>query len=184
MLELWETVPLSIKEAEERRFYYADFGSEDHYRTTFRLWVHHKVVTFTDEGAPVLAHGTEGRVDEGKSDATRILRPDPRYWIAVVFCPCGYRGSSVITPTTSGAHAEKFWRYESPRGNLGVSEGALLVVPTTVDAVTVRWERTGRLYGAPASGTTIVYRDGRVEELPETDLCEIEDLGESSTAEG
>ena len=44
--------------------------------------------------------------------------------------------------------------------------------------LTYRWEKSGRLYGKPGEGTTIMYPDGNIEELPETDLCEIEDLGE------
>jgi len=168
---------LSVKEVDGRRFYYADFGSETHGRTTFRLWVHHSLVAKDEEGNAYLEPGTEGRVFQGKHPKTKILRPSPERWIVVVYCPCGYRGSATITPTTPGVEAVKFWEYRSPRGNLGISEGAILVVPANHDAVTVHWERTGRLYGAEPEGTAIVHKDGRIEGVEATDLCEIEDLG-------
>jgi len=63
--------------------------------------------------------------------------------------------------------------YESPQGSLGVSAGALILTPEK--KLTVRWEKTGRLYGAPESGTTLLYLDGREEEGDLEDLQNIDD---------
>ena len=40
---------VSFKEFEGKRFYYIDFGSEVHGRTSFRLWVSHLLVKKDEE---------------------------------------------------------------------------------------------------------------------------------------
>jgi len=169
---------LSVKKVDGRNFYYIDFGSETHGRTSFRLWIHASLV-LKDKEKPFIKFPVQAaRIDQGKSSKTLILRPDSNFWVTDFYIPCGYRGSSSFMVKESGIIVHPYYIYMSPRGNLGVGQGALFQVPANLEAITVFWKKTGRLYGDPPSGSIILYKDGRVEELQECDLCEIEDLGE------
>jgi len=173
---------LNTKEVEGRRFYYFDFGSETHGRTSFRLWVHYRLVGWEaeEDGSqrPVLEFPVRGAtLAQGKKPSTVIMRPGTGV-VYNVYVPCGYRGDGRVEkwnpePTRVFGYSV----YSSPRGSLGVSHGYLVELQDEVP-LTYQWRRTGRLYGKPASGTVILYPDGREEDLEETELCEIEDLGE------
>lgn len=170
---------LSEKVVDERKFYYIDFGSEVHGRTSFRLWVHSSLVERDDKGKPVLyLPRMFARIDQGKHSKTKILRPDKSFWIAHFYCRCGYRGGSSLTVKEKDAIVIPYSEYRSPRGACGISIGALIQIPIQIDAITIKWKRWGRLYGAPGEGTVILTKTGLIEELPEADLCEIEDLAE------
>jgi hypothetical protein len=89
--------------------------------------------------------------------------------------PCGYRGSSqyeIIDPVEVVEY--KFYKYSSEIGSLGISSGALIV--TKSDKVKIKWHRTGRLYGAVADGISILTIDGNEEELPISDLDELNEI--------
>ena len=169
-------VYLSVKETTNGRFYYADFGSERHGKTSFRLWVHPSFIQKDDKGDPHFTLPMEGvSLSHGKSNSTVIMRPGDLN-LFEVFVSCGYRGGAsfeIITPYESEF---VFKKYHSQTGSLGVSVGAL--VTTKEDHVTYRWSRSGRLYGGSPTGTETVSIDGTVEVFEETDLCEIEDLAE------
>jgi len=170
---------LQIKDTQLGRFYYLDWGNEDHGRISFRLWVYHKFVeTKENDGlqTPCLAlPKTRISLVQGKRPRTLILRPGDRN-LFEIFVPCGFRGGAQFEILTPVAAVYEYLVYRSERGSLGVSRGALVV--TDQDAVTYRWQRTGRLYGDSPEGTTTIFIDGSVEEVEETDLCEIEDLAE------
>jgi hypothetical protein len=69
--------------------------------------------------------------------------------------------------------------YDSPRGSLGINEGAIVVVEPRDDII-VKWIRTGRLYDTPSKGITILYRDSNKQELPNVDdynkLLEVKEI--------
>jgi hypothetical protein len=167
---------LKIKENDGRVFYYADFGYEAHGRTSFRLWVHHKLVSWNDD-LPYLEIPRRGiSLQEGKKAGTWILRPGEEN-LFEIYVPCGYRGSAsfeILTPVTATAF---YSVYQSPRGSCGISEGAL--ISTAEEAVVHKWERTGRLYGDPPTGITKIDIEGKMIDLEGLeDACEIEDLAE------
>jgi len=59
---------------------------------------------------------------------------------------------------------------------LGVSSGVLVLTPAK--KIKIKWHRSGRLYGKPSSGITILHLDGRVEELAgveDEDLAELQE---------
>jgi len=56
-----------------------------------------------------------------------------------------------------------YYEYQSPRGSLGVSKGAIITVPG--DELVIKWYRSGRLYGAAPEGITRYTVDGGKEEL-------------------
>jgi len=164
-----------------RNFYYRDFGNEDHCRNSFRLWVHYSFIPYGaryKDNPEIEFPIHNARIDQGKNISTLILRPDNNYWVTDFFVKCGYRGSSNFQVKETEVQIFDYYIYSSPRGNLGISMGGLLVIPNTIEAVTIAWKKTGRLYGKPGSGTILLHKSGLSEELIDTDICEIEDLAE------
>ena len=167
---------LKTKETEKGKFYYTDFGSERHGRTSFRLWVHPSLIKRNENNEPYIEFPLENAsLITGKSEYTIILRPGDCN-LFDLFVPCGYRGGASINVITPYESEFPYYAYKSPTGSLGVSVGELVI--TEEDHVTYEWKRTGRLYGAEPKGTTTIFLDGREENFEETDLCEIEDLAE------
>jgi hypothetical protein len=70
----------------------------------------------------------------------------------------------------------EFTEFRSPRGNLGIDAGALIL--TFSDKIKVFWSKSGRLYGAPDRGVKVLYLDGREENLSCVDDEELEFLNE------
>ena len=175
---LVKEVNLKFKEAEGKRFFYMDVGSEVHGRPSFRLWVSGRLVQeeIKDNQIkhylkfPVINAGIV-RTEKG----TPVLRPTQNTVTYNVLIPCGYRGGSsleVVSPEMSQVYL--YEEYSSPRGNLGVSQGAIIVAP--LGSIRVRWERIGRLYGSAPTGITKLYPDGREETIDRVE--DVEDLNE------
>lgn len=172
---LVKRVNLKFKEAEGKQFFYVDMGSETHGRPSFRLWVSGRLVQKETKDSqvyyflefPVLNAGIT-RTEKG----TLVLRPAQDTVTYNVLIPCGYRGDSyleVVSPETTQVYL--YEEYSSPRGNLGVSQGGIVVAP--LGSIKVQWDRSGRLYGAAPSGVTIIYPNGREETIDR-----VEDLNE------
>jgi len=157
------------KEADGKVFYYVEIGAETHGRPTYLLWINRKLLSEELIEARRFIFPAKGaRIEQGKSDRTLILKPDTNKNVFYYIKGCGYRGdSSLEVYDCEDCKVYKFWEYSSPRGSLGVSEGVL--VETSSEAIKIKWSRTGRLYGAPPRGITILHIDGRVEELPVED---------------
>jgi len=173
------TIKLYKNIVDNRVFYYADFGSRrgEH----FRLWVHYSFLPFGckfQDNPKLYLPLRNARIDKGKKDTTLIARPDQDHWIAEFFVQCGFRGYSEFTVKEPDVQVFKYTVYSSPAGRLGISEGGLIMIPNRLEAITISWHKSGRLYGSPSDGTVIIHKDGQVEELTDTDLCELEDLGE------
>ena len=167
---------LKIKETEKGKFYYRDVGSERHGKTSFRLWVHHSLVQRDEKENPYIEIPLKGvSLSHGKSNATVILRPGGLN-LFEIFVSCGYRGGANYKILTPYEDEYQFKVYHSQVGSLGISVGALIT--TKEDHVTYRWSKSGRLYGAPPTGTETILINGKVEIFEETDICEIEDLAE------
>ncbi len=164
------------KKVEDKTFYYVEIGSETHGRPTYILWINRKLLTEELIEERRFVFPVKGaRIEQGKSDRTLILKPDPNRNVFYYLKGCGYRGdSSVEVYDCDDCKVYKFWKYSSPRGSLGVSEGVL--VETSKDIIKVKWSRTGRLYGAPPRGITILHIDGREEELPIEDESLLKEL--------
>lgn len=162
---------VSFKEFEGKRFYYIDFGSEVHGRTSFRLWVSHLLVKKDEEsGKEYIEFPIQAKIIETEK-GTKILKPSSDTFVFDIFVPCGYRGSSSITPISEVEKVIKYYHYKSPRGNLGISEGML--IQASQKKIRIKWKRSGRLYGSKPTGYKTLYADGRVEDI---EIEEIEDL--------
>jgi hypothetical protein len=167
-----DSIRVQYKEVDGTRFYYADVGSEVHGRYSFRLWISGRLVkqvvdkdgnvtylvTFPVKDAAIV------RTEKG----TLVLRPVPGKVTHNILVPCGYRGtSSIQVDDMAGVEVYTYYVYESPRGNLGISTGALIVANDV--PVFVNWSRSGRLYGVPDKGVLILYPDG---DTYEREACE------------
>ena len=160
------------KTVEGKTFYYISVGRGFHYRPEYRVWVA-KDLLKEKEGYFYIDLPLQGcDLRQGKKDL--VLRKGDLN-LFYVLIECGYRGQSVIDAIiTEEPQVFYFDHYESERGSLGISSGALIL--TKADRVKVRWHRSGRLYGKPAEGLTIFYLDGRKEEIEDESILELEDL--------
>lgn len=158
-------------------FHYADVGSGYHFKPSFRLWISSKLVQkvrseITGKEKLVVKFPCKARIHTTEK-GTKILKPDNEYTTYNVFVQCGYRGGSdfeVLEPANVEVH--RYVVYESPRGAIGESRGALVVVEGQ-RPLKVRWYRGGRLYGGPSKGITIYYPNGKVDRFED-----VEDLDE------
>ena len=165
------------KSFEGKTFYFVDFGSEVHGRTSFRLWIHRSLVQKSDEDE---GEFIEFPVKNSKVFITEkgnfVLRPAEGWTTWDVYIPCGYRGGSefkVLEP--EDAEFTTYKVYSSPLGATGISKGALVSAPT--DKIKIKWEKWGRLYGKPPKGISVYYADGKREEVEDIeDIEEIEEL--------
>jgi len=175
---LVKRLSLNYRETEGRQFFYGDIGSEAHGRPSFRLWVSGRLVQKETKDSqvyyflkfPVINAGIV-RTEKG----TLVLRPAQDTVTYNVLVSCGYRGSSsfeVVSPEMTQVYL--YEEYSSPLGNLGVSQGGIVVAP--LGSIKFKWERTGRLYGSAPTGITKLYPDGREETIDRVE--DVEDLNE------
>ena len=154
------------KEVEGKTFYAPDAGSEYHGRTSARVWVSPRLVTIS-EGEEEIKFPVPSSKIERSAKGNWLLRPNPVFTTYDIFVSCGYRGGAtfeILTPQDREIIEVSYQEWSSPAGHLGISHGLLVSIPTT-GKLTYRWEKTGCLYGGPASGVTILYPDGRQESL-------------------
>ncbi|MCD6458936.1 MAG: hypothetical protein J7K82_08845, partial [Thermoproteales archaeon] len=172
--EMLKEIQVSSKEDEAgTRFYYIDLGSETHGRPSFRLWVSSRLVQTKKDSVYGFGDEIEIQVVRFPANAyikktekgTLILKPSENHITHYIYVPCGYRGgSSIEILEPKDAETFKFYNYSSPRGSLGISVGMLVVIPKD-KVLKFRWERSGRTYGDPKEGITIVLPDGTEKEI-------------------
>lgn len=170
------------KEAEGKIFYFADIGSEVHDRKSFRLWISSSLVEREEKDGIEIEFITlpQKGVDIKKTEkGTLVLKKGPNN-LFDIYVSSGYRGYSnfeVLSPTEM---ILPYAVYRSPRGNLGISKGALVL--TKEPYVKYKWQKTGRLYGDPEKGISIIYVDGKKEELSGVeDLEELKEVLEENS---
>jgi hypothetical protein len=161
-----ERMIIEKKEIEGRTFYFKNFGREYHGKSSFQLWINLKLVNFENEkGEPYIEFPCENAKIIRTEKENLVLRPCEGWYVFKVGVECGYRGESsfeILEP--QGCEVFKFQEYHSPAGNLGISTYGLINSPFS--KIKIKWKRTGRLYGKPATGVTIFYADGEEENLP------------------
>jgi hypothetical protein len=157
-----------------KEFYYLPLGERrDRF---FIVWVSRKFVQTDERGHLFIEFPVENcNIVRGKGRGLVLKSGDKNLYLIEI--PCGYRGRGYIDKVVcDGDEPEvfEFVEYRSPRGNLGIDGGALIL--TKCDKVKVFWSRTGRLYGDPNKGITVLYLDGRKEELSCVDDEDLEML--------
>ena len=169
---------VSEKTAEGQTFYYCHIGSETHGRPTYTMWVSKSLLKADEQGRLYLEFPVKGcDVRQGKKESTLILKQgDLNLYHFVI--ECGYRGSSSIDEIITEEPVQTFYfeEFASERGSLGISHGVLAL--TRSPKIKVKWSRSGRLYGKPASGITILHLDGSIENLEGIEEEDLEELKE------
>jgi hypothetical protein len=150
---------LEKKEVEGKTFFLLKVGSCRHDRPSFVIWVSPKLVTQTQDGFFLELPAENVELTRGKKDL--ILRSGDKN-LFNVFVRCGYRGGSEIEVLTPGDVFE-YQEWRSPQGSLGISRGALVL--TESSSVKYRWKRTGRTYGSPTEGVSVIGLDGSKTDL-------------------
>jgi len=168
-----------------RKFPFIDIGEEDHGKPSFRLWVSGRFVRphiidahavwdeerqtwyhpKVQDGYEVVFPVHDARIEKTPKGSL-VLRPCNGGTVHNIFVRCGYRGRAVITvltPSVGEGDIFRYREYRSPRGNLGVDEGALVNCP--VYTLKYKWQRSGRLYGKPSEGVAIIMPDGTEKEI-------------------
>lgn len=159
---------VQYKEIDGNRFYYIDVGSGAHGKVSFRLWLSDKLVQRDENGLLFIEFPLQARIVKTEK-GNYVAKPGPGI-IYDVFVDCGYRGDAEFMVETDDPEILQlgYVVYGSPIGSLGISRGALVYVPSG-KPITVRWKRTGRLYGSAPKGITKYLPDGTIEELDGTD---------------
>jgi hypothetical protein len=141
---------------------YAEVGRKEYGRPYLRLWLPQPDIdgeTIQFPRALIIERRGGGLV----------ARPSDQHLTYDILLRCGYRGGAMFTIEGPTALVERYERWESERGNLGVSAGALICVRADQPLPIIWWERTGRLYGDPPSGCAQLQTDGSLIELPPDD---------------
>ena len=165
--------PVKVKEVESARFFFIEVGRKDFFRPHKIVWIQPKLIKKEKE-QDVVEFPIRAKVvttDKG----TIKLTHDESYTTYDVLVPCGYRGESQFEFLQPVETVVSYVVFHSERGSLGVSKGALVTVKGSAP-LKVKYQRSGRLYGAPATGIRVFYPDGRVEDLEIADLSELSDV--------
>jgi len=155
MLQTVQRIIPQKTEWEGKEFYYSDIGSEFHGKKSFRLWISPKLIY--EDFVPFPCLGQILKVESGF-----VLNPGDKT-VYNIIVHCGFRGTASLEVLTPGAEVFIYHNYRSPLGSLGVDEGAIVVVHLG-EPLKVKWHRSGRLYGEPAEGISVIYPDGTVKE--------------------
>jgi hypothetical protein len=167
-----ELLELNIKqkEVENKNFYYIDLGGS---YLTKRIWINPKYF----EKELKLSKETIGILKNAQLETTSKLNHVIKIGennLFFVLARCGYRGSSEIKVISNYINIVNFFYYHSPRGNLGISDGA--IIETKEDKVKIKWYRSGRLYGEPDKGLSIINSNGKIDELIDLEPEEIDEI--------
>jgi len=165
---------VKVNQVEEKKFHYVDLGEE---RNSQRVWINY--LYFEEELKNKLSEYNEtigilqnGRIEKTSRGNYVIKKGSNNLFFILV--KCGYRGSSYIEVLSEYSNLVKFSYYHSPRGNLGISDGA--IIETKEDKVKIEWNRRGRLYGNPSKGISIIHIDGQIESVDNIDIEELKEI--------
>ena len=163
---------LGKKERNGSVFYFVDLGYERHGRHSARVWVSKKLVKSKDDNPTNVVVG-KNKIIVKTEKGNYVLKPKEGYSVLMVGWKCGFRGWSKYEILNKDVVVEEipFEKWDSPRGNLGISKYALICVKG--DRLIVRLTRGGRLYGKPSEMTVeyIAEENGQKEqEVPEACL--------------
>jgi len=155
---------VKYKKQDGKEFPYIKVGRVDYDKPAFILWISSKLIKHDDYG-DFIEFPIKGATISETKKRNLVLKPHDEFNVFDVFVECGYRGESdinIIEPRDMRVEYP-YSVYSSPRGSLGISQGLLVVTDATF--VRYRWSKTGRLYGSPASGESIININGEVKEV-------------------
>jgi len=161
------------KEAEGVKFYYTEIISS---RASFKVWINPSY--YRDE----LEKNLKNKYTLGVFKNARVEKTAKGNYVIkkgtnnvfFVMIKCGFRGSSQIEVLSSPISVVEFSYKHSPNGSLGVS--ACAMIETAEDFVKIQWKRSGRLYGKPDKGISIIRIDGSIESIDNVVEEEIDEI--------
>lgn len=153
-----------VKKSKEG-YKFIEVGCVQHYKPEYRVWINRMVKTELDDGNEYISFPMTGRVVVTEKGNFVLVNDDS--YVFDVFKKCGYRGMSSVIPYDCEV-VFKYKEYDSPQGNLGISEGCF--VNTKNKYVIYEWERTGRLYGGKSSGKSKIDVYGDISDIPDDDV--------------
>lgn len=161
------------KEVENKKFYCIEI---DDARSTHRVWVNPFYFHDEIEGKQLkkyfLGVFRNARIEKTQK-GTLVIKKGTNN-IFFVRIKCGYRGTSTFEILSNALSVHKFYYRHSQNGSLGVSEMGIIETPE--DYVKIQWKRTGRLYGEPSRGVSVIKLDGSVVKLDDISDEEIEEI--------
>jgi len=163
-----EKISLEKLSVNGKELYYFTLGAVDYYKPVYRVFVHSDLITHVDNRSFV-KFPLKGCEVVKKDDFNLVLKPGKNTGF-IFEVEAGYRGSAEIVEISTYEHEYESHSYEiynSERGSTGISVGAFIITPS--DKVMIKWNRNGRLYGKPAKGVSILYVDGKIEQMDEVD---------------
>lgn len=154
-------IPVSHRVDEQgNKYYYVDIGDEGHGKPSFRLWISAKLIIKDERGIEIIKFPVKDAKIFKTEKGTLILKPNQGTTVHYLFVQCGFRGGSSFKILEPAEHEiYRFYEYESPRGSLGMSTGALVVVNSN-QIVKYKWSKSGRLYGKQPTGINIILPTG------------------------
>ena len=172
-VEVFE-LEINEKETEQLKFYYTEITSS---RANFRVWINpsyykNELEGKLKNGKYILGILRNARIEKTAKGNYVIKKGTNNLFFIRV--KCGFRGSSEIEVLSRPISVVEFAYKHSPNGNLGVS--ACAMIETKEDFIKIQWKRSGRLYGAPDKGISIIKMDGSVQSINDVVEEEIEEI--------
>ena len=170
-MEAIKLMKFNVKEkvVDGKKFYFIEIEDKSSYKNI--IWLNSK---YRDEMNYNEVNGILTNASVFKTEKKNIVIRKGTNNIFFIFVKCGYRGGSDIKVLSEHSNVIEYCFNHSPRGNLGISTVA--IVETPIDHVKIEWRRTGRLYGSPSKGISIVKVDGLIETIENINLKEIEEI--------
>jgi len=171
MIEVME-ITIIEKETNGTKFYCVEI---DDTRSTHRIWVNPSYYKKELEGKIkeyFLGVFRNARIEKTQKGNLVIKQGNNNVFLVRV--KCGYRGESSFEVLSNSINVYKFYYKHSPNGSLGISEMGL--IETAKDYIKIEWKRSGRLYGNPSRGVSVIKVDGSIEDIPDISDQEIEEI--------
>ena len=141
-----------VKVDELNGAYVLKLGAGAHYRPILKFYVH-KSLVYEDESGKYVEFPLKAEVKE----EIKAIVPSDKNLLFVIEVEPGYRGDAKLQVLSPTLKLYDYVIYKSEQGTIGIGQGAL--IETDRDYVAYYWERTGRLYGEPKRGITIITKD-------------------------
>jgi hypothetical protein len=166
-------INIQEKEAEGVKFYYVDISSS---RANFRVWINPNYYKNELEGKLknryMIGILRNARIEKTSKGSIVVKKGNNNIFFIRV--KCGFRGDSEFKVLSSAVNVIEFGYKHSPNGSLGVSACGL--VETAEDHIKLEWKRSGRLYGEPSKGISIIKVDGTIQKLDGIKTEEIKEI--------
>lgn len=146
---------------------YIEVGAIEHYKPHHKIWINNKIVPEIEDNREFITFPRKGKIIVTEKGNYVLIYGDGNTYVFDIYKKCGYRGMSHVYPQDCDI-VLKYQDFDSPQGNLGISEGCL--VNTDRPYVIYAWERSGRLYGNRSNGKSRIDINGEIYDLPDDDV--------------